>query len=208
MRTFPALLTVSILAWLAAHAPAVGGDDPLTAVRKAEAEFHAACDKWEAVAAKGGDTAAVGGQIAKAYGKLLSSIRKTDLIPNAAYLVPDPLARAGKLRLPDKTEWSYLVGKGQRGLIVSVWKRTAWSDRLPPHGLAASIALAPPELLARFAVAQADWADADKKVLRVPYTLGDAKGVIEVRRDGERWTVHPDRGELGKGGQWRPLPKE
>jgi hypothetical protein len=208
MRTFPAILTVSILAWLAAHAPAAGDDDPLTAVRKAETEFHAACDKWEAVAAKGDDTAPVQGQIAKAYGSFMSAIRKTALTPNAAYLVPDQLARAGQLRLPDKTEWSYLVGKGQGGLIVSVWKRTAWTDQLPPHGLAANIAIAPPELLAKFTVAKADWADADKKVLRVPYTLGDTKGVIEIRRDGERWTVHPDRGETEKGGQWRPFPKE
>jgi hypothetical protein len=208
MRTFQSILTVSILAWLAAGAPAVGRDDPLTTVRKAETEFHAACDKWEVVAAKGGDTAAAGGQITKAYGNLMSAIRKTDLTPNAAYLVPNPLVRAGKLRLPDKTEVSYLVGKGQRGLIVSVWKRTAWTDRLPPHGLAASIGIAPPELLTKFTVAKADWADADKKVLRVPYTLGDTKGVIEIRRDGERWTVHPDRGEIEKGGWWRPFPKE
>jgi hypothetical protein len=206
MRTFPAILSVSILASLATSTPAIG-DDPLAAVRRAEAEFHATCDKWEAVTAKGGDTAARG-QIAKAYADLMSAIRKTDLTPNAAYLVPDPLVRAGKLRLPDKTEWSYLVGKGQSGLIVSVWKRTAWTDRLPPHGLAANIGIAPPELLAKFTVAKADWADAAKKVLHVPYALGDTKGVIEIRRDGERWTVHPDRGEVGKGGWWRPFPKE
>src|SRR5689334_18608624 len=106
MRTFPAIFTVSILAWLAARAPAVGDDDSLTAVRKAETEFHAACDKWEAASAKGGDTAAAQGQVAKAYGNLTSAIRETDLTLNAAYLVPDPLVRAGKLRLPDKTEWS------------------------------------------------------------------------------------------------------
>jgi hypothetical protein len=208
MRTFPAILTGLILAWLATHVPAAGDDDPLTAVRKAETEFHAAGDKWEAVAAKGGDTAAVQGQIAKAYGSVLSAVRKTDLTPNAAYLVPDPLVQAGQLRLPDKTEWSYLVGKGQRGLIVSVWKRTTWADQLPPHGLAASIGVAPPELLTKFTVAKANWADVDKKVLRVPYTIGDTKGVVEIRRDGARWTIHPDRGEMEKGDWWRPFPKE
>jgi WD40 repeat protein len=42
----------------------------------------------------------------------------------------------------------------------------------------------------------------------VPYTLGDIKGVIEIRRDGERWTVHRDRGEMERGGWWRPFPKD
>src|SRR5215211_3100119 len=57
-------------------------------------------------------------------------------------------------------------------------------------------------------MAKADWADADKIALRLPYTLGDTKGLIEIRRDGERWTVYPDRCETEKGGQWRPFPKE
>jgi len=208
MRTLPAILTVALFAWHAEHVPAVGDDDPLAAVRKAETEFHATCEKWEAVATKGGDTAPVGGQIAKAYGSLMGAIRMTDLTPNAAYLLPDPLVRAGKLRLPDRTDCSYLVGKGQSGLIVAVWNRAAWADRLPPHGLAASIGVAPPELLAKFTVAKADSADAEQKVLRVPYALGDTKGVIEIRRDGERWTVHPDSGEVEKGGWWRPFPKQ
>jgi hypothetical protein len=44
--------------------------------------------------------------------------------------------------------------------------------------------------------------------LRVPYTLGDAKGVVEMRRDGDRWTIHPDRGQVQKGGWWQPFPKQ
>ena len=47
-------------------------------------------------------------------------------------------------------------GKGQSGLIVAVWNRAAWADRLPPHGFAASIGVAPPELLAKFTVSRAD----------------------------------------------------
>jgi hypothetical protein len=182
-------------------------DDPLAAARQAERQFHDACDQWEATAAKGDDTAAVGRRITTAYGDFMGQILKTNVTPNAASLIPAQIAYAGKVRLPDTAECTYVVGKGQSGLIVGVWTRAAWTDRVP-HGLAASIGIEPPELLAKFTAAQAAWADADKKVLRVPYTLGDAKGVIEIRRDGARWTIHPDRGEIEKGGWWRPFPKE
>ncbi len=187
-------------------ASAVGADDAMADVRKAEADFHAACDNWEPVAAADDGTPVVLHEIDVTYRKLLSACSTAKLRFNNAVLVPHQFAWAGKITFPNMKESSCMIGKGQSGLIVSVWHRTPWKDRLPPHGIDGSIGIRPRELQDAFSVAPGTWTDAERTVLRVPYAIGEIKGTIEVRRDGDKWTIQPDRGKLD-GVWWEPFSK-
>ena len=145
----------------------------------------------------------------------MDHILQTKYIPCAAVLVPgDPadIVSAGKLVAADGSTCSYVaygvrdttwdpgshrtVDKGIMSLMVSVWHREAWMDTPrggPPQGFAANLFIEPPELATRFSLGKADWADAQKKLLRVPYTLGEIKGVIEIHCSGKDfpWPIRP-----------------
>ncbi len=189
--------------------------DRLAAARDAEKSFHAACDEWSAAHAKGKDTSAAAAKIASSYFDFMKHILKTKYFPNAAILVsPDPkqIASAGTIQSENGSTQSYVISKDQGGLSISVWRRAAWKDPpggLPAHGFAARFDIEPHELSSKFTLGKADWTDADQKILRVPYTLGDIRGVIEICRDDDHypWPIHPDRGVM-KGNLWLPFPKE
>jgi hypothetical protein len=124
---------------------------------------------------------------------------------NNAVLLPDQIANAGAFDQDDGSKWSYVVGKGQSGLIVSVWKREAWqTDRVPPNGIEASIGIEPKDLLSKFTVGIGSWTNEKRTELRIPYHLGKLSGTITAQRVGATWKVIPDRGTMGSGNWWKP----
>ena len=188
--------------------------DHIAAARNAEQSFHAACDEWSAIhAKKGEDTSSAAAKITSSYIDFMKHVLWTKYIPNAAMLVgkPKQIAGAGAIHSKNGIQ-SYVIYKGQRGLRIIVWSRAAWKNPptgLPSHGIAAHFLIDPRELSSKFIVGKADWANADQKILRVTYTLGDVQGVIEIRRDDEHypWPIHPDRGVM-KGDLWLPSAKQ
>ena len=206
------LLITSLALFLSAVARAANNVDHVAAAKAAERSFHAACDEWSAAEAKGEETSSAAAKITGSYFDFMKHIMRTKYIPNAALLVPPvpvSIVGAGKLGLSDGSTASYVVHSGG-GLVMITWDRAAWTDhKLPSHGFAASLRIESPELCAKFTAGKADWADTQKKVLRVPYTLGEVKGVIEIRCGGKDypWPIHPDRGVV-KGGWWQPFRNE
>jgi len=206
MRPYTSLCSALIMLCVAGSARSDVGEDPVAAVLKLEADLHAACDKWEAAMAAGNDTTALEDEISNVYRELLRLCMDNNIGHNNAILVPDEFAWAGKLVLQDRTEFSCMIGKGQSGLVVSVWHRNAREGRLSPHGIDGSIGIKSRQLEDAFSVAPASWTDPEKKVMRVPYAFGEIKGTIEVRRDGDEWVILPDRGKLD-GAWWDPFAK-
>jgi hypothetical protein len=92
---------------------------------------------------------------------------------------------------------------------VILWQRVAWTDHLPQHGFAAQLFIESQELRDQFAVGKVEWTDAEQRILRVSYTLGDIQGIIDIRRDDEHypWPIHPDLGVM-KRDKWLPFEKE
>jgi hypothetical protein len=182
-------------------------DGDIAAAKAAEAAFHQACDKWSSDAGAGIDTAPSAGRIAQTYFDFLKKARATRYREsvNNAVLLPDQIAIAGALDQEDGSKWSYVAGKGQSGLIVSVWKREAWqTDRVPPNGIEASIGIEPTDLLSKFTVGRGSWSSDKQAELRIPYHLGELAGTIRVQRTGGTWKVLPDRGTMGPGNWWKP----
>ena len=119
---------------------------------------------------------------------------------------PVQVVAAGKLGLADGSTCSYVAygfagikAEGVWGLKMTLWYRESWMDKprgSPRQGIAASFRIEPPELRNKFTVGKASWGDGQKKILRVPYTLGELKGVIEIHCGGKDypWPIHPDRG--------------
>jgi hypothetical protein len=179
----------------------------VAAAKAALTAFHSACDEWSAARREGQDVSVASGKITQAYFEFLKQIKNTQYSPNNEWLFPrEQIAFAGNYQDADGGNWSYLVGKGQTGLRMSAWKRAEWSaDRLPAHGFAASISLEPIELFEKFHVSTATQPDTKTDLIVVPYTLGDAAGTIELRRNGKEWRFSPDRGVVGALDWWRPF---
>lgn len=195
---------------LFAHAAGPERIDHIAAAKAAEQSFHAACDEWSLAQGKGQETSSAAAKIRCFYFEFMKHVLKTRYTPNCAVLVPEHIVGAGKLDLADGSTWSYVVGKGQSGVIMSIWKREKWQARLPPHGIAASLGIESPELRLKLTLGPATLAgEKGLTVVRVPYKLEGASGVIEIRHLGEngRWRIKPDRGIVHTGGWWRPFEK-
>ncbi len=187
----------------------------VTAAKAAEQAFHAGCDEWYAARQAGTDTSAAAAKIGLSYSDFLKHIKNTPYEPNNEWLFPQgQIAFAGSYVKADGSTWSYLVGKGQTGLRMSAWKRAEWSVRrvgnldvptLPGHGFAASLNLEPRDLFDKFHVSLGNRPDDAEDRLLIPYTIGDVGGAIELRRVGQEWQFHPDRGEVGPLQWWRPF---
>jgi hypothetical protein len=174
----------------------VAAGDEVAAAKAAEQSFHKACDAWETARANGRDTSRAAGDLRQAHEDFMTHVHKTKYMPFSAALVPDQIASAGTLTCADGTTRSYVVGKGQGGVIMSFWARTPWTSDLPNHGFEAVIRL-PAEahqLYDQFSVGPGTWIGDKRDVLRLPYTLGKLAGTIEARLIDGKWQMRPDRG--------------
>ena len=182
--------------------------DHIAAAKAAERALHAACDEWSEAQSKGQDTSSAAAKIQRSYNEFLKHVLKTRYIPCAASVVPYHIVGAGKLDFGHRTE-SYLVGKGQSGVIMTLWAREEWQeDRLPPHGFAASLGLESEELRSKLTLGTATVArEKGLWVMRIPYKLEGVSGVLEIRQVGDEFRIKPDRGIVHKGRWWRPFEK-
>lgn len=230
-----ALLSTATIVWasflvLAASSaadPAANDEvDHIAAAKAAERSLHAACDAWSAAQAEDEDKdkKAAAAQIQRAFEEFYAHARalrrnpqaKRNIVHVATAVSPtQSIASAGKLRRGKRGEWSYVVWRSDRGLMMTEWKREDWRTHVFRPGVvsylvrqgacSAALTIEPQKLARRFSVGSATWDDEKRQqVLRVPYELDGAPGVIEIRRDGDRWQMKPDRGIVGADGVWRP----
>jgi hypothetical protein len=184
-------------------------ENAIAAAKAAEQAFHAACDEWAAARAAGKDTSAASSKISQSYFEFRKHIKDTHYQPNNEWLLPrEQIAFAGSYADAKGGNWSYLVGKGQTGVRMSAWKRAEWSDTgLPGHGFAASLSLEPYDLFDKFHVSVGTRPEVEQDLVLIPYTLGEVGGTIELRRVGDEWRFHPDRGVVGPMQWWKPFPE-
>ena len=82
------------------------------------------------------------------------------------------------------------------------FSRAAWTDHLPPQGFATQLRIEPPEMAPSVAFGSPRWTGADQKIMRVPYTIGNVKGVIDISPNDNKykypWPIHPDRGSMNQ----------
>lgn len=190
--------------------------DPLAATKKADLDFHEACDQWAAAYAKGEDTTSIEKRINDAYWRFMSSAHtyrdslpkiddnRDNYKPNEAFLDIGQFAMVGSYKTDDGHERSYMIGTGQSGIIVSVWERGAsFKTKLPGHGINGILGIDPEEVREQFMIGVGKW---EGDILKIPYKIKDITGTIDVRRNGAQWKFVPDRGAFHRG-SWHPLER-
>lgn len=221
------IVCASFLVLAASFGPDPGANDEVdhvAAAKAAERSLHAACDAWSAAQAEDKDRKAAAAQIQRAFEQFYAHARalrrdpqaKRNIVHVATAVSPtQSIASAGKLRRGKREEWSYVVWRSDRGLMMTEWKREDWRTHVFRPGVvsylvrqgacSAALTIEPQKLARRFSVGSATWDDEKRQqVLHVPYELDGAPGVIAIRRDGDRWQMKPDRGIVGADGVWRP----
>ena len=178
--------------------------DHIAQAKEAEQSLHRACDAWEAAKAAAKPTTQPATEITRSYFAFIAHAHQTKYIPNEAVILPEDIVSAGVLKSGEH-EMSYFAGSGQSGLVMSAFHRTEWTkDHLPNHGFLCSLGIEPQQLKKAFKVTEAEWADKEKRLLRLHYVLDGQPGVIEVRQDKKGWEMHPDRGVVKPGDWWQP----
>jgi hypothetical protein len=211
--------------------------DHVAAAKAAEQSVHAACDEWSTAQAKGRDTSAAAEKIRRSYETFYAHALALRRDPNAKYLIvhgalgaspTKDVVSAGMFHSSDGDKWSYVVWRFEdkvegvlgryQGLAMTQWKRENWptdvshtgvvSYQVHQGGISASLGIRPEVVASKFKVSAAKWMGSNQQLMRVPYTLGDTSGVIEIRSVGDRWEMKPDRGVLDKYGRWLPFGNE
>jgi len=216
-----AVLTTLLLAESAAK----GDVDHFAAAKAAERLLHAACDEWSTAHAEGKGTAAAAARIERAYEDFYAHTRDLNHDPGAknqiVYVATGvrptrDIVSAGMLRSCNGDEWSYVVWRSERSLMMTQWKREDWRKHVFRPGVvaylvrqgacSASLTIEPDELASHFNVRAATWTDRkQQQVLCVPYEIKGTSGVIEIRRNRDHWQMKPDRGVVAANGVWRPF---
>jgi hypothetical protein len=152
------------------------------------------------------------GRLSVAYMDFTKHAEKAGLDANEAFLLPFQFSYAGGFPPEDgQAGWSFLIGKGQTGVIITMWDRDRFADdRLPAHGID-TLGIEPQTLFDKFSVGRGRWVDAKREVMHIPYTIAktqdmsEVSGTLELRRTGKKWEILPDRGTLMGGHWWRPF---
>jgi hypothetical protein len=180
-----------------ANEPVASKDDELKSAREAEREFHKAIDAWPGVVARGDDPGETEKNIRTSYVKYIDCMLRAGESPNAALLVPGSFAFAGTVTSTPGTTYSVMIGRGQQGIMVSVWSRNTTGQ--PLMGVESHARL-PRRSRDAINVQHAQVArEASRTVFRIPYVLDARQGVFEIHYDGQRWTMRPDVGRVENG---------
>ena len=103
--------------------------ESLAIAKAADQAFHTACDDWQRADAQGQDVMPAEGRLSVAYMDFTKHAEKAGLDANEAFLLPFQFSYAGGFPPEDgQAGWSFLIGKGQTGVIITMWDRDRFAD--------------------------------------------------------------------------------
>jgi hypothetical protein len=185
----------SFLVLAASFAAANDQVDHVAAAKAAERSLHAACDAWSAAKAEDEDRKAAAARIQRAFEEFYAHARalrrapqtKRNIVHVATAVSPTQrIASTGKLRRGEQDEWSYVVWRTDRGLMMTEWKREDWRTQLLRPGVvsylvrqgacAAALTIEPQKLARRFSVGSATWDDERRGIPGTPSVFVNGLG--------------------------------